>query len=296
MHGTVNLPDGRLLEWADNGIVSTEALFLQPATTIALDVWGAWFQAAAALGIRIVAINRPGVGASTRNRGRRITDDVADAEELVRQLGLTKFVAIGWSGGGGRAIGMTFIEQCVGAHTIACIPWQDPNDELWMAAVTPERLELTNASRTSFEELLKRRSASFEEDQKVTAEEMLQVFPTFLPNFSQYPDEYKRFAVNFSASIRRALMNGPEADGDDYAANIHLWGFRLEDVTKPVTLWHGTLDDDVEFFYGEYNHRRIPGSKLIPLEGLGHIDIVVEARDQILSGAIDLLNSSRKLG
>ena len=290
MHQVIELSDGRQLEWADNGIDSCEALILQAGTTLALDTWGAWFKAAAERGIRAIAINRPGVGASTRNQGRRIKDDVSDAAELVQQLGITKFVSIGWSGGGGRAIGMTFIEQCVGAHTIACIPWQDPNDDLWMATATPERLELTTASRASFDELVKRRSATFESDRKVTAEEMFQAFPQFLPHFADYVDDYKQFAVDFSASIRQALLHGPEADGDDYSANIHLWGFRLEDVTKPVTLWHGTVDDDVEFMYGEYNHRRIAGSKLIALEGLGHIDILVEAKDQILSAAISSLN------
>lgn len=289
MRGILNLPDGRKLEWADNGIDSSEALILQCGTTVGLDVWGSWFTDAAERGIRAIGINRPGVGASSRNYGRRIKDDAADAAELVRQLGITKFVAIGWSGGGGRAIGMTFIDQCVGAHTIACIPWQDPSDSLWMATVTPERLELTNACRASFDELVKRRSASFEQDRNVTVEEMIEAFPQFLPNFNDFVDEYKQFAIDFSASIRQAVLHGPEADGDDYAANIHHWGFRLEDVTKPVTLWHGSVDDDIEFFYGEYNNKRIAGSKLIALEGLGHIDIVVEARGQILSAAIDSL-------
>lgn len=291
MNQLIELSDGRQLEWADNGIDSTEALILQAGTTIALDTWGAWFAAAAERGIRAIGINRPGVGASTRNQGRRITDDVADAAELVQQLGITKFVSVGWSGGGARAIGMTFIEQCVGAHTIACIPWQDPNDELWMATVTPERLELTTASRASFDDLVKRRSGNFENDRKVTAEEMFEAFPQFLPHFADYVDDYKQFAVDFSASIRQALLHGPEADGDDYSANIHLWGFRLEDVTKPVTLWHGSVDDDVEFMYGEYNHKRIASSRLIELEGLGHIDILVESKDQILAGAIGSLTS-----
>lgn len=291
MVGIVKLPDGRHLQWADNGIDSTEALVFQSGTTVSLEVWGAWFRVAAERGIRAIGINRPGVGESTRNPGRRISDDAADAAELVQQLGITKFVAVGWSGGGGRAIGMTFIEQCVGAHTIACIPWQDPNDDLWMTTVRPERLELTTASRANFDELVKRRSGNFEEDRKVSADEMLATFPQYLPHFADFIDEYQQFAVDFSASIRQALLHGPEADGDDYAANIHLWGFRLEDVTKPVTFWHGSVDDDVEFIYGEYNHRRIPESQLIPLDGLGHIDIMVEARDQILSAAIDSLAS-----
>ena len=286
MRQTSKLRDGRTLEWADNGIKSSDALIFEAGTTLGLDAWNAWLHKAAAMGVRAISINRPGVGSSSNHEGRQIIDDSADILDLVEILGITKFVAVGWSGGGGRALGAAFFDQCVAVHTIACIPWQDPNDSHWMVTVTPQRHELTTASRADFEELKRRRGGTIEDDRKVTSEDMLAALPSFVANFEEFKNDYRVFAEDFSASIREALVHGPDADAHDYAANINLWGFRLEDVSKPVTLWHGELDDDVEFFYGEYNQSRIPGSTLIRLEGLGHIDIIVEARDRILNAAI----------
>ena len=289
MGQALKLRNGRVLEWADNGIESEHTLIFHNGTTCALDVWNAWLNAAAQQGVRAIGVNRAGIGASTRNQGRRMTDDIADIRELVEELGITKFVSIGWSGGGGRALGTALIPGCVGIHTIAGIPPQDPNDPQWMATVTPERHELGQSSRADWNELLKRRSATYEEDREVSAETMLGTLAKYLPHFADFEDEYKVFAEDFSLSIRQALMHGPEADADDYAANIHLWGFKIDDVKTPVTIWHGDLDDDVQIIYGEYNNCRIPGSKLVRLEGLGHVDIMVEARNRILSAAVESL-------
>ena len=287
----LKLNDGRNLEWLDNGVASDEALVFHHGTTIAFDVWNEWLETAAQNGVRAVAINRPGVGASTRNPGRRMLDDVADAREVIVSAGIRKFVSIGWSGGGGRALGSTQIADCAAVHTIAGIPSQDPQDAHWLSTVLPERHKLAQACRADWNELLKRRSASYEEDRNVSANDLLKQMKELFPHFEVFIKDYEIFANDFALSIRNAMVNGPEADADDYAANIHLWGFEIDDITIPVTIWHGDLDDDVEFIYGEYTNRRIPGSKLVRLEGLGHIDIMVEARAQILSAAIGSLTS-----
>jgi pimeloyl-ACP methyl ester carboxylesterase len=291
MNQIIELSDGRKFEWLDNGVSSEEALIFHNGTTCGLDVWNVWLEKAAQRGVRAISLNRPGIGSSTRNAGRRMHNDVDDIRALVTQLGIKKFVSIGWSGGGGRALGSSFIETCVGVHTIAGIPYQDPNDSRWMAVVSPERHEKGQINRADFDVLLKNRSATFEEDKHTTTEMMLTFFEQDLPRFEEFKAEYESFAKDFADSIRVALVNGPEADADDYAANLHLWGFNIDDITKPVTIWHGELDDDVEIQYGEYNHSRIAGSTFIRLEGIGHIDIMVEARDRILAAAVGALYS-----
>ncbi len=286
----LTLKDGRSLEWSDNGVVTDEALIFHHGTTCGLDVWDAWLAEAASRGVRAISLNRPGVGASTRNQGRRMHNDVGDVSELVEQLGINKFVSVGWSGGGGRALGTSFIDACVGVHTIAGIPSQDINDPRWMAAVSTERHEKAQINRADFDALQKSRSADFEQGKDMSTEFMLADLEQYLPHFADFKAEYSVFADDFARSMRVALVNGPEADADDYAANIHLWGFDIDQIRKPVTLWHGDLDDDVEIQYGEYNHSRIPGSKFVRLEGLGHVDIMVEAREVILAAAIDSLS------
>ena len=285
----LKLNDGRVLEWFDNGIDSDKALVFHNGTTCGLEVWNVWFSEAAKRGVRAIGLNRPGVGNSTRNFGRRMLDDVSDVRELLASAGIREFVSVGWSGGGGRALGTTQIEGCVAVHAIAGIPSQDPNDPRWLGIVLPERHAMAEASRADWNESLKLRSVNFEAERTITTETLIADLEVYLPRFKDFEAEYKVFSSDFAQSIRTALVNGPEADVDDYAANIHLWGFDIEAIAKPVTLWHGDLDDDVQFIYGEYNNSRIPGSKLVRLEGLGHVDIMVEAREPILTAAIGSL-------
>ena len=286
MQGLLTLSDGRTLEWADNGIDSTQALVFHNGTTCGLTVWNAWLEQAAKSGVRAIALNRPGVGASTRKPGRRITDDVNDVRELIEQLGITKFVSVGWSGGGARALGTTKISGCVAVHAIAGIPQADFDNELWNSTVTPERLARIELGRTDPEAMLKLRSSTYEEERDMTSEAVLSFLEKDMPNYKNFEADYKVLAEDFAKSIRDALAQGPEADTDDFLANVNEWGFEISEITHPVTLWHGDLDDDVEFRYGEYNHSRISGSTLIRLEGLGHLDIIVEPRERILSSAI----------
>src|SRR5207249_3545106 len=54
--------------------------------------------------LRIVALDRPGMGRSTYQRGRRIADGSRDVAEAADQLQVGPFKVIGFSGGGPYAL------------------------------------------------------------------------------------------------------------------------------------------------------------------------------------------------
>lgn len=284
----LTLADGRTLQWTDNGIESTSTLVFHHGTTIAMDVWDMWLKTAAEKGVRAIALNRPGVHHSTRNVGRRIIDDVADARELLQHLNIESFVAVGWSGGGARALGSGLIENCRAIHTIAGISPMNPDDPSTYAGMSEERIEQTRKFLADYSEIVRVRGESFEDDVKMT-EEMALEFLSQLPNFASFENDYRDFARDFTACVLNALMQGVEPDADDYLGNISPWGFELTEITKPVTVWHGDVDDDVIVSRGEYNHEHLPHSRFHRLEGQGHISIMVEARAEILNAAIESL-------
>ena len=55
-------------------------------------------------GIRLIALDRPGIGLSESLPGRRLLDWPADVAELADRLELDRFSIIGWSGGGPYAL------------------------------------------------------------------------------------------------------------------------------------------------------------------------------------------------
>lgn len=290
MLGALSLSDGRTLEWSDNDVDSDASLVLHHGTTIAMDVWNSWLSRAAAQGIRAIALNRPGVGQSTRKPNRRVIDDVADLRELIAHLNIRSFVAIGWSGGGARAMGSSLIQGCIAVHTIAGISPVDPYDPETYAGISEERIETIKRYLADYSAVVNERGALFEEDLNLTYEQAIEIL-SGLPGFSNNEADYRVFAEDFKQSVHKALGNGPETDADDYSANISPWGFALSDVSTPVTLWHGEDDDDVLHSRGLYNHQHLKHSNFHSLPDQGHISIMVEHRDAILSSAIESLKS-----
>jgi len=44
----------------------------------------------------------------------------------------------------------------------------------------------------------------------------------------------------------------------------------LKDIKLPTLILHGTKDNEIPFNHGKLMHEKIPNSKFVPLEGLGH--------------------------
>jgi pimeloyl-ACP methyl ester carboxylesterase len=99
-HLTVALRDGRTLGYAEYGDAGGKPVFVfhgSPGSRLQVRAAHA---PALARAIRIIAPDRPGLGLSTRKRGREIADWPDDVRELADTLGIERFAVIGISGGG----------------------------------------------------------------------------------------------------------------------------------------------------------------------------------------------------
>jgi pimeloyl-ACP methyl ester carboxylesterase len=289
MNHLFTLSDGRNLQYADNGVASAAALVFHHGTTCSNECWQMWMDSAAAKGVRAIAINRPGVDASTRLPGRRVINDIQDLKEVLSHLAITKIVAIGWSGGGARALGSSLVDGCVSIHTLAGIANVEEGYPDSMSGVSEEHYQRVLLMRDSYEELLANRSQSYDDDMALTPEIALE-FLSESQNFKKFEDEYKIFSSNFSSSVVNALKNGAETDADDYFANYSPWGFSIDDISIPVTMWHGVKDDGVPIQRSQYLERRLSNGKLHTLEDQDHVSIMVEYRNEVLAAAISDLS------
>ena len=68
---------------------------------------------------------------------------------------------------------------------------------------------------------------------------------------------------------------------DDYVAYAAPWGFRPEDVSRPVDLYQGTDDALVPTPWAEELDRRIPDTTLTVIDGGGHL-IGVTCRPEVM--------------
>ena len=100
MTGSVDLPDGRILAYEEYGHpAGFPVLSFHGGLSSRLDAAPA-HEAAVAKGVRLVSPDRPGMGLSTYQPERRLTDWPSDVERLTEALGIGRFAVMGWSAGG----------------------------------------------------------------------------------------------------------------------------------------------------------------------------------------------------
>ena len=103
-HRQLRLPSGQVLAWTEYGDpAGAPVLYHHGWPGSRLEARFA-HEPAIALGLRIIAPDRPGYGASTQTSTRTLGDWPADAAALVDHLGVHRFVALGISGGAPYAL------------------------------------------------------------------------------------------------------------------------------------------------------------------------------------------------
>lgn len=101
--GEIKLADGRVLAYAEWGPSNGWPLLHFHGIPDGRFSWGAG-PACEDRGIRLIAIDRPGVGRSDPKPGRSVADWAADVKELAGQLEVDRFSVSGQSAGGPYAL------------------------------------------------------------------------------------------------------------------------------------------------------------------------------------------------
>ena len=95
------LPDGRNIDYFLSGAKEGFPLVYIHGTPGAYTPIPSFSAACEKKGIKVITLSRAGYGGSTRNKGRRVVDAVADIQALNEHLGVEQCFVAGWSGGGG---------------------------------------------------------------------------------------------------------------------------------------------------------------------------------------------------
>lgn len=101
--GMTRLRDGRALAYAEWGPVEGRPVLHFHGVPDGRFSWGGGFTCVER-GIRLIAVDRPGIGRSDSKPGRSVANWPADVAELADELGLDRFAVSGWSAGGAYAL------------------------------------------------------------------------------------------------------------------------------------------------------------------------------------------------
>lgn len=233
-------------------------------------------------GFRIIAPDRPGIGRSDGQPGRRFLDWPLDVVELADELGVDKFGVVGVSGGGPFALAcayaiperLDFVVDAAGSAP----KWTDASAREELSSI--DRLFSTLGS---FLPPLFLRPPFAYMAYRLRRIKHGRQFAKMLGNAISEPDrrlmeqdDYGRLLIE---DAMEAFRQGTRAVAEESVLNYKEWGFGLNEISMPVHLFHGTADKLVPFSFGEFKAKQIPQSIFNPLPGKGHFYLLLDANE-----------------
>jgi pimeloyl-ACP methyl ester carboxylesterase len=267
------------LEVMRHGPEDGRVLVLHVGTPNAPDAFPLLTDALDERGWQLVAYARPGYAGSERREGRSVADAAADTASILDELGLGRFVTIGWSGGGPHALACAALlpDRCDAAASLAGVAPFDADGLDFLAGMGEENVEEFGAAARSRDELV----AFLERDAAGLATVTGADIGAALGDLVDDVDRTAltgEFAEAVARMVRRALSNGIDGWLDDDLAFVKPWGFDLDAIRVPVSIWQGAHDRMVPFAHGEWLAAHVPGARVHLYDDEGHISLVQQIR------------------
>jgi pimeloyl-ACP methyl ester carboxylesterase len=253
--------------------------------------------AAADAGLRYVMYSRPGYGGSDPMPGRLVADAAGDVTAILDYLDVGDFVTAGWSGGGPHALACAALlpDRCLAAATLASIAPHSAAGLDWMEGMADENVIEFSAAAGGVTGLTAYLNGTAPELRDVSGAEIAEAFGG-LVTAADKAALTGELADYFAQATRAAVANGIAGWLDDDLAFIADWGFGLNDITVPVTVWQGDQDAMVPFGHGQWLAGHIPGARARLLEGEGHLSLVANFAGAICADLADAARAGRVAG
>jgi pimeloyl-ACP methyl ester carboxylesterase len=278
----LELPDGRLLEHCVSGPAGGPALLFHHGTPGACAQLGTVAAAAHGRGLRLVTSSRAGYGGSTRDPGRRIVDAARDTEYLLDALGIDRCLVAGWSGGGPHALacGARLADRVRAVLVIAGLaPARVPGFDFLGGMGEVDLLEFGLAAEG--EDALRPFLAAVAHELGTISPD--QVAGTLASLFAEADLAALAAGIDedLTAQLHHGVATGVDGWIDDDLAFLADWGFALDEIGVPTTVWHGTSDLMVPVAHGRWLADHVPGAIGHLEDGHGHLSIARDA-DRLL--------------
>lgn len=264
----LRLADGRRLGWSESGSPHGKPVFffhgfgttrvVCPPDGPAIDN-----------GLRLIAVDRPGIGLSDPQPGRSLLEWPSDVAELADHLGIDRFKIVAWSGGGpyGLACGLVMGSRVDAIAAVSpAAPLAKPTDPGYLRWRDRNAVRFANRApwiirlamwhwgrgqRSDAEKFFEKSVADMcAADQAVLAE----------------PELRSRMIAN-SAELYR---QGGRGMYDEALVLSKPWGFEPAELRVPVAIWQGGRDETVPMTMATHLAEVIPGASLHMYPDEGH--------------------------
>jgi pimeloyl-ACP methyl ester carboxylesterase len=235
-----------------------------------------------------VAYDRPGYGGSERRLGRTVADAAADVSAVADELGIDQFSVVGRSGGGPHALACAALlpHRVIRASVLVGIAPSDASGLEWRAGMTPANRHdyaIADQGVNRLTEWYESRAA------KTRAN------PASMLDFldSQLPESDRRVLSDFGikemleSNFVEAFRESAAGWVDDTLAFLTPWGFEMDQINRPVLLWHGEMDVFAPISHSRWLVDRIADAKLRVAHGAAHFGAVAALPDVLDWAALE---------
>lgn len=283
----LELSDGRTLEVRVSGPNNGMPLVFHHGTPGAAATLHALSDAAEQRGLLLITASRPGYGGSTRHPGRTVVDVVADTDEVLDALDIESCLVAGWSGGGPHALACAArLDRALASLVIAGVAPFDASDLDFLAGMGQDNIDEFGAAIESEAQLRAFLDAQRPELLAADAAGVIESMRGILPPIDQNALT-AQFGDDLAAMFHEALRVSVDGWLDDDLAFVAPWGFGLDEIRSPVSIWQGSVDLMVPFAHGQWLARHIPGVTANLREGEGHVSVMLGAMGEMLDGLVD---------
>jgi pimeloyl-ACP methyl ester carboxylesterase len=265
---TAVLADGRQISWAEYGSSDGTPLVMVHGTPGSRLQFQWMHGLAAAAGIRVIAPERPGYGASDRMlAGMTCPAYADDLQQLLDRLELRTVTLCGVSGGGGFALAAAIahperFDRLILVSAGVPVP---PAARRGMALPVRFLLSLARYAPRVTERLLAAQ-LSADPDSALSRAGM-----RFMPASDRRVLDAPRWRQQFDEDFREALRQGPGAAVRDLALGTRPLGSDMAGLTVPTVLLHGTEDVNVPVSIARWVAAHVSSARLIEQPGAGHL-------------------------
>jgi pimeloyl-ACP methyl ester carboxylesterase len=272
VEGSVAVRDGRRLSFAEYGVPGAPAIVWMHGTPggrrqVPLEAR----EYAEQIGVRIIGVDRPGIGSSTPHLYDNVLDWTGDLEILADTLGVDTMRLIGLSGGGPYvlAAGAALPDRVEGVGVLGGVaPYKGPDAiRGGLVELAPYAAPVLGATRVPLGFVLARVLKAARPVASLALDGYRVLQPTGDRTLLARPE--------FKAMFLDDLLNGSRFQVSAPLADIVLftreWGFCAADVQVPVRWWHGDADHIIPFAHGEHMVRLLPDARLSTIDGESHL-------------------------
>ncbi len=279
---TIQLPDGRALGFAAYGDPHGAPLFFFHGLWASRLTYHPDDQIARSLGVRLITIDRPGIGLSDPKPGRRLIDWPADVAALADALQIPRFAVLGWSGGGAYALAcayriperLTAVGLASGGAPLAGIDPAAHITRQWRAVARIARI-----APWSIYLFARYQALTFRFQSHRFVEQLVERFPRCDQDVLAQPGMHKMMLE----TTRELYRQGCRGLYEDLLVFTRPWGFRLEEIRLPVQIWHGEADNVLSPAFARYLASGLPQCQATLYPNEGHFLLLKRWRDLLQS-------------